>query len=207
MKYLSNPCKNKIRIIAFQKGFFLMTLILLCSLIGYGQNAMTVQGIVTNKDSGLPIDGASVMIKGTTKGTITDDQGHYKITVNNDATLVFSYVGFETLEKPVTGLEQLNVSLVSVSGTMDVVVVAGAIMKKSDLTGAVATISADQIAATPTTDINQAIQGKLPGVYVKSSAQPGSGASIQIRGINSIQYGTSPIFVVDGTIIDGGITR
>jgi TonB-linked SusC/RagA family outer membrane protein len=204
MKYLSNPCKNKIRITAFQKGFYLTTLILLCSLIGYGQNAMTVHGIVTNKDSGLPIDGASVMIKGTTKGTITDDQGHYKIIVNNDATLVFSYVGFETLEKPVTGLEQLNVSLVSVSGTMDVVVVAGAIMKKSDLTGAVATISADQIAATPTTDINQAIQGKLPGVYVKSSAQPGSGASIQIRGINSIQYGTSPIFVVDGTIIDGG---
>ena len=204
MKYIGNVCKSKLQVAALRRNGWLLVFALFWVFSVHAQTDMVVHGAVTNAETGLPLDGASVTVKGGSKGTITDASGHYQIGVDNNATLVFTSIGFETVERPVSGNKELNITMTPMSATMDVVVVAGAIMKKSDLTGAVATISADQIAATPTTDINQAIQGKLPGVYVKSSAQPGSGASIQIRGINSIQYGTNPIFVVDGTIIDGG---
>lgn len=203
MKYTGITCNDKILTIAFRRSCGLL-LALLCFISVQAQSDLTVKGTVTSAETGLPVDGVSVTIKGTTIGTITDAKGHYQIKAKNGVEITFTSIGFEPAVQTVAGDNELNVELVPTEATMDVVVVAGAIMKKSDLTGAVATISADQIAATPTTDINQAIQGKLPGVYVKSSAQPGSGASIQIRGINSIQYGTNPIFVVDGTIIDGG---
>lgn len=204
MKNMGNVCKSKLPIRALRRNCWLLFSSLLFAFAAQAQTNVTISGTVTSAETGLPIDGASVTVKQTSKGAITNARGHYQLVVNSTDTLVFAYIGFERIERPVGSNKELNVAMVPTAATMDVVVVAGAIMKKSDLTGAVATISADQIAATPTTDVNQAIQGKLPGVYVKSSAQPGSGASIQIRGINSIQYGTNPIFVVDGTIIDGG---
>jgi TonB-linked SusC/RagA family outer membrane protein len=185
--------ENKIRI-----------LLLLCSCLtfNYAYSQQAVKGTVSTSP-GTPVIGATVQLKGTGVGTVTDADGSFTINAPQNSTLIISSLGLEKKEVTVKG-EVLHVVLQSSTNELDEVVIAGAVFKKQDLTGAISSVSADQIAATPTTDINQAIQGKLTGAYVKSNAQPGSDASIRIRGYNSIEYGTNPIFVVDGVIIDGG---
>jgi TonB-dependent SusC/RagA subfamily outer membrane receptor len=185
-----------------KKGIQILLLLCACFVFknAYAQQAVT--GTVHNTD-GDPVIGATVQLKGSQQGTVTDATGSFHINVPQNSILIFSSLGMEKKEVAVQG-NTLNVVLKPSTNVLDEVVIAGAVVKKKDLTGAISSISADQIAATPTTDINQAIQGKLTGAYVKSSAQPGSDASIRVRGYNSIEYGTNPIFVVDGVIIDGG---
>lgn len=180
----------------------LFCLVAACS---FGQN-VTVKGRVTDNATKEPVFGATVALKSDlTKATITNDAGEFNLNVPNaDAVIVIHAFGYKDVEATVGSQTFLEISMNEEAQGLEEVVVVGAVVRRESLTGSVASINAARIAQTPTNSINQALQGKLAGAYVVSNSQPGSDASIRIRGNNSIQFGTNPIFVVDGVIIDGG---
>ncbi len=159
-----------------------------------------VTGTVTGPD-GEPLIGATVQEKGTTNGTFTDATGAYQIDVADGATLIFSYTGYESSELTISaGNTVYNVTLAgSVSALDEVIVVGYGRQQKGDITGAVATLSAQQIQDLPLSNFENAIQGQLAGVQVsETSGEPGAGPTIRVRGVGSISAGTEPLFVVDG---------
>ncbi|WP_240642976.1 SusC/RagA family TonB-linked outer membrane protein [Sinomicrobium pectinilyticum] len=164
-----------------------------------------VQGItgqVTSAADGQPLPGTSVMVKGTTKGVVTDFDGHYELEVGNpDAVLVFSYVGFKNQEITVNGKEVIHVALEEDLAQLDEVVVIGyGTQKRSDVTGAVVSVPKERLSNLPVTNLSQAIQGTTAGLNIsQNSSVPGSTGQIQIRGVNSINANTSPFIVVDGS--------
>lgn len=162
-----------------------------------------VQGVVTSTDDNLPLPGVNIVVKGTTVGTVTDWDGNYSISVPQSGILVFSYIGTKTREVKVNRSGVVNVALEPDSEMLDEVVAIGyGTMKKSDLTGSVASISADQLKKTPAAGIDQALQGRAAGVTVNAnSGQPGAGAEVRIRGIGTIN-GAGPLYVVDGVIVN-----
>ena len=161
-----------------------------------------VIGSVTGYPEAEVLIGASVSVKGTSQGTITDIDGKYSISVPSDAVLVFSYLGYATKEIPVKNQAVLNVSLQSSAQDIEEVIVVGTSLKKSDLTGAVTSVSAKVLEEKPVTNINEALQGRVAGVFVSNAAKPGDDASIRIRGVNTINSTTDPIYVVDGLVMD-----
>ncbi|MBL7697009.1 MAG: TonB-dependent receptor [Chitinophagaceae bacterium] len=177
---------------------------LLCALFsatGFAQISKT--GKVTNTVDGAPLVGVSVTVKGSPGGTSTDDQGNFTITVpSNDATLVFSYTGFESKEVKASSSPTLNIALTSSQDALNEVVVIGyGTAKKSDLTGAVATVKADRLMDRPSPDVTQALQGRVPGVDVSiNTSAPGEAAKVRIRGVTSINSSLDPLYVVDGVI-------
>lgn len=182
----------------------LLLLLALSCMYSHAQNALTARhGKVVDKKTGEAIPGAQVSLKADPKRVVvTDDSGRFSITVPSaTAILVIHSLGYKELEVPAADAQQIGLES-DISGGLEEVVVVGAVLKKRDLTGAVASINSDKIALTPTSSINQAIQGKLPGARITSNPSPGADAAIKVRGNNSIQFGTNPIFVVDGVIID-----
>lgn len=177
------------------------------SVVGVDQqkDVVTVKGIVTESETGEPLIGASVRVKDTGKGIITDLEGRFSIEVPSDATLVISYLGMKTVEYKVPKNGNLNVALQSNANMLDEVVAIGyGTMKRSDLTGSVVSISSDVIEKSGATTIDQVLQGHAAGVQMTmNSGIPGAGASVSIRGINSINNSNEPIYVVDGVIISG----
>ncbi len=182
---------------------FLSLLPLTCVLL-HAQKVV-VSGIITSATDDSPLPGANVVIKGTTTGIITDLDGKFSMAVPPDAILVFSFIGHENHEEAVGGRTQINVTLMPDIITLsDVVVVGYGTMKRTDLTGAVATVSSEIIEQSATTSVDQVLQGRAAGVQVQqNSGAPGSSTSIRIRGISSINGSNEPIFVIDGIIIDG----
>lgn len=170
--------------------------------VAYGQSDFTVQGTVTEARSGNPLPGANVVVKGTSTGTTTNSEGNYSLTVpSEDATLVFSFVGYQKREVRVQGRSQINVSLQVASLKADELVVVGyGTQQREDLTGSVTSIDTEDIALDgPSYSVEQSLQGKVPGLRaVFSGGTPGSGADISIRGASSINAGNDPLFVVDG---------
>jgi len=155
--------------------------------------------VVDEKD--LPIPGVSVTIKGTSKGTITDPNGNFKITVGSVSDiLVFKYIGYNTQEMPVNASSSITVKLLADNKSLNEVVVVGyGTRKKSDLTGSVASLNAEDIVKSRAPNAQEALQGRLAGVDVKrSSGKPGADMTIEIRGVNSIYGNTQPLYVVDG---------
>lgn len=180
----------------------LFCLVAVCS---FGQN-VTVKGRVTDSATKVPLFGATVALKSDlTKATITNDAGEFSLNIPaaNAVVLIHAF-GYKDIETTVGSQTFLEIALDEEAQGLEEIVVVGAVVRRESLTGSVASINAARIAQTPTNSINQALQGKLAGAYVVSNSQPGSDASIRIRGNNSIQFGTNPIFVVDGVIIDGG---
>ena len=168
------------------------------------QQQHPVSGKVTDS-SGSPLPGVTVILKGTTKGTITDIQGNYSLSdVPGNATLVFSFVGMKTEEIPVSGKEQINVTLSEESVGLDEVVAIGyGTMKKRDLTGAIASVGEERLTDIPATGLTSSLQGSVAGVNISTPyGTPGGGSSILIRGLNSINASNSPLVVIDG--IPGG---
>ena len=164
------------------------------------QVEVTLTGRVTD-DQGEGIAGANVVIKGTATGTITDFEGNYKVNVPGPGTvLVFSFIGYQSIEKQVGNQTTLDVLLPEdVQALSEVVVVGYGTVKKSDLTGSVATIKADAVKEFPVASIDQALQSRVAGVNVtQTSAAPGGGLSVRIRGANSINSGSEPLYVIDG---------
>lgn len=170
----------------------------------YGLSAqnVTITGTVTDEESSETLLGGSVIVKGTSNGTITDFDGNYSISVSPGATLVFSYMGYNSVEIKVSGQKVINVSLRADSKLLDEVVVVGASFKKSDLTGAVGSVDAKTLTERPVTNVTQALQGRVAGVLVSTGTRPGDDTSIRVRGINTINTNSDPIYVVDGLVMD-----
>lgn len=168
------------------------------------QQTVTLTGKVTDS-SGEPLPGVTVVIKGTTIGTITDFDGNYNLSnVTADATIVFSFVGMRTVEEEVDGQTVINISLEEESiGIEEVVAIGYGSVKKSDLTGAVGSVQGEAIASRQSTQISQALQGAMSGVMVtRNNNAPGSTATIRIRGITSIGE-SNPLVIVDGVPVGG----
>ena len=164
-----------------------------------------VSGTVVDA-AGESVIGASVMVKGTSTGTITDFDGKYSLNnVPENASLVFSYVGFRNQTVAVAGKSQINVTLEEDRQLLDEVVVVGyGVQKKSDVTGALAHMDSKELTAMPVTDALQAMQGKAAGVDITNSQRPGQVGSITVRGQRSISAENGPLYVVDGMIIQNG---
>lgn len=154
--------------------------------------------------TGDPIPGVSVVVRGNNTGTSTDENGEFTITVPNDAVLVFSSVGYISQEEAITPSNTvLNVVLVSSTSAMDEVVVIGyGTQRRTDLTGAVATVKGEEIAKQPVLTATQAIQGKVAGVQIISSGQPNTLPTVRVRGTGTMLGGANPLYVVDGVITD-----
>lgn len=163
---------------------------------------ITVTGTVT--DNLGPVIGASIQVEGTTIGCITDVDGNYSLpNVSTKSTLIFSYIGYQTQKVVVNGQTKINVKLVEDSQLLQEVVVVGyGVQRKSDLTGAVASVkTADALKGTPTGNVSDALQGRMAGVSVLSgSGNPTEDNTIRVRGINSITAETGPLVVIDGFI-------
>lgn len=170
---------------------------------------ITVSGrVVDEKNNGLP--GVTVVVKGSTKGSTTDEQGDFRIAVPNpQAVLVFSFVGYETKEVAVGNRTTLNVSLGAGDQTLNEVVVVGyGSQLKKEITGAVQTVSAQEIKDLPVSQIGQKLQGRLAGVQInQTTGKPGQGISIRIRGQVSVSAGSDPLYVIDGFPITGNIAQ
>src|SRR5690606_1752982 len=141
-----------------------------------------VSGKVTDYSTGEPLPGVNILVKGTTTGTISDIQGNYSMSVSgNDAVLVFSFIGYETYEVAVGAQRTINAQLMPDLTTLEEVVVVGyGTMKRSDLTGAVASVSGDALRGTVSASVDQALQGRVAGVQVtQNSGQPGGAVSIR----------------------------
>lgn len=166
--------------------------------------AFTVSGTVTS-EKGEPLPGVSVLEKGTTNGTVTNIDGAYTFAVSNEnATLVFSFIGYASQEVAINGRSTVDATLVEdVVALGEVVVVGYGSQRKTDLTGAVSSINVEDIAQFPTARVDQALQGRSSGVYVlNTDGSPGGNTMIRIRGLNSINGGNEPLVVIDG--LQGG---
>ena len=181
-----------------------ITLLCVLPLFGSMAQSVKIEGSVRDSQTDELLPGVNVMVKGSSIGAMTNIDGAFSITVQKGSVLEFSFIGYEKQEYGVKGNAKIQVELNPVGIAIDEVIVVGASMKKSDLTGSVARVTDKTLQQIPTADLNTALQGKVAGVFIQNSAKPGEAASIKIRGNNSIQYGTSPIYVIDGLLVDQG---
>ncbi|MEO6317076.1 MAG: TonB-dependent receptor [Chitinophagaceae bacterium] len=186
------------------KNAFVVLVLLCTSSLLMAQTEGTVRGKVVSGDTAL--EAVTVRVKGLTTATATDKEGNFSIAAGPGATLVFSSIGYADLEVKVNNRQTISVQLESAAKQLDQVVVVGyGTQKRKDVTGAISSISADQIAKVPVTTLDQSLQGRSAGVQVTNNdGAPGGGVSVLIRGIGSL--GTNdPLYVVDGYPISGGI--
>ena len=161
-----------------------------------------VKGIV-NDEAGEPIIGATVKVVGTNTGAITDMDGKFSVNAASNAQLSVSYVGYVTQKVNVAGKSNLVITMKEDAQSLsDVVVIGYGVQKKSDLTGAVASVKGDDIKNLSTSDAGAAMQGKVSGVQIINSGSPGAGAEIRVRGYSSNSGNLSPLLIVDGLKVD-----
>ena len=185
------------------KKQILLFCFLFFAMIGFAEN-VNITGVVTSAEDGEPLIGASVQVKGNpSQGVATDIDGNYTISVPAGATLQYSFVGCKTQERTVVKSGTYNIVLASDSHMLNEVVAIGyGVMKKSDLTGSVTSVDADKLKKTPASNLANALQGQAAGVTINSnSGQPGAAPEVRIRGVGTVN-GASPIYVVDGVIVD-----
>lgn len=183
--------------------YFLYLLIL--APISMAAQNRTVSGTVTEKSSGLPAVGASVMVKGSRTGTITQIDGTYSLDgVSDQATLVFSSIGFKSMEMAIGGRSVINVALEDDATLLeDVVVIGYGTARSKDLTGAISTVKSDELVTTPVASPMGALQGKIPGVQIVNSGDPGATPTVRVRGVGSFDSSyQGPLYVVDGMFFD-----
>lgn len=177
--------------------------LLLFSFVIFAQQQITVTGTVTEGATGDPAIGVTVLVKGTTIGTVTDIDGNYTLSnVPQDAIIVFSYIGMLTIEEPLNGRSVVSVIMAEDVQALDEVVVIGyGSARKRDLTGSIVSLNADEISNRPTTNLISSVQGKVAGVQIVNTGRAGQDPEVRIRGTNSIN-GYSPLYVVDGLFSD-----
>jgi TonB-linked SusC/RagA family outer membrane protein len=194
--------------IAFRRNVLLISLLNLFAIFSsFAQNNFPVTGKITD-NTGAPLEGVTVQVKGTKIATSTGKEGTFSINApSGSSVLVFSSVGFTTREISIENKSTLTVSMGAADNSMDQVVVIGyGAVKKKDVTGAVTGIGEKDIKSRPTTDALQAMQGKVAGVDITSSERPGTVGTINIRGVRSLTASNSPLYVVDGIpLMTGGI--
>ena len=170
------------------------------SISTYAQS-ITVTGVVMAEGEPDPVIGANVMVKGTSNGTITDFDGNFSLDAKSGDILLISYMGYKPQEVKAT-TSPMRITLQADNVLLEEVVAIGyGTMKKSDLTAAVTSVSAEDLLRAPVSGLDQALQGRAAGVTVTTnSGQPGEAATIRIRGIGSAMGGNEPLYVVDGVI-------
>ena len=171
----------------------------------FAQNSISIKGKVIDATTNESLIGVSIQEKGTTNGAITDMDGNYSLRVANESTIIFSYIGYQTVELPSSAAQGI-IKLKEDSETLQEVVVVGyGVQKKVNLSGSVSAIDGDQIAAKPSSDVMSALQGEMPGVAIlRNSGQPGSESSgMRIRGFSSANS-TSTLVLIDG--VEGDMT-
>ena len=173
-------------------------LALLVSIITFAQN-VTIKGVIFD-ETNLPLIGATVQVKGGQAGAATDLDGKYSIQAPKNGTLVISYIGYKTQEIKIQGKTSINVTLMPDNQTLDEVVVVGyGTMKKSDLTGSVASVASKDIEGFQTSSVAGALGGQIAGVQITSTdGTPGAGFNISIRGVGTLTGDASPLYIVDG---------
>ena len=182
----------------------LTALLMMVGMLTASAQTQTVKGVVTSAADGEPLIGATVMVKETKSGTVTDFDGNFTTKIAKGQTLVISYIGYETKNIKYTGQATINVALENDASTLDEVVVVGyGMMKRSDITGSVVSVGEKDIKKSVITSVDQALQGRAAGVQVtQNSGSPGGGISVAIRGVNSLN-GNEPLYVIDGVAVDG----
>jgi len=191
---------------------FTLLIGLLCTLAPWSvfaqNNPLQVSGTVTTS-AGAPLEGATIVVKGGNQSAVTDNRGVFQLSVpSGNSVLVVTYVGYITREIPVDNKSSHNIRLNEDPNELSNVVVIGyGTRRKSDLTGSVVSVKAEELRAVPTTSLDQALQGRAAGVQVTQiSGKPGAETSIRIRGTSSINAGNEPLYVIDGMLVnsDGG---
>lgn len=185
------------------RRYFVVVLMLVCAS-AFAQQ--TVTGKVTASEDGSGIPGVNILEKGTTNGTASDFNGNYTLSVGNNAVLIFSFIGYKTVEIPVGAQSSLNVSMeLDVTALSEVVVIGYGTTTVKDATGAVAAVTSKDFNGGMIASPEQLIQGKTAGVQITtSSGAPGAGVQLRIRGTSSIRSNNNPLFVVDGVPLSGG---
>ncbi len=176
---------------------------LLFSVIAVAQD-VTVNGIIKD-ESGMPVPGATILLKGTTKSTASDFDGKFQIQVPSNGSLIVTFIGYATVTEAINGRTKLTIQLKPESQSLNEVVVVGyGTQKKSVVTGAISSVKASDLEDLPITRVEQSLQGRVSGVTIAANAgQPGSSSTIRVRGITS--FGNNePLWVVDGVIVDSG---
>ncbi len=173
-----------------------------------GRNNSAIQKVLTGRvvdEQGIPLIGATIVVKGTTIGTVTDNNGEFSLTVPDDAeVLVVSFVGYATQELTIGSATTINVTLVTdILALSEVVTIGYGTQKKSDLTGAISSVNGEELTRLSMQRVDQALQGRAAGVLVLNTAgAPGARTTIRIRGMNSINGGNNALIVIDG--LQGG---
>lgn len=201
---------SKNDIYSFNRYKFTLSLLLFFSILfaglAQGYSQQKVSGNISDVN-GQPLIGASVVEKGTSNGTQADFDGNYTIgNVNNDGTLVFSFLGFKNQEVLINGVSTIDIVLVEDLNKLDEVVLIGyGSQKKSDLTGAVGRVTESQLMERPVATLNQALVGKVAGVQINTTnGRPGGRTKVRIRGLSSINSDNDPLYVVDGIQLPQG---
>ena len=188
------------------RNLLLITMIALFFVsIAHGQEKV-VTGTVTEADTGDPIPGANVVIKGTSTGSVTDMDGNYSLAATTDQdVLVFSFVGFISQEITIGNQSVIDVALASdVTALSEVVVIGYGTVKKSDLTGSVSSVKEKDFNKGIYASPDAMLQGRAPGVHIfNNDGTPGGGTTVRIRGNSSVRAGNQPLYVVDGVPLDG----
>ena len=198
--------KTLFTFLLYQKSYLLLFTALGFTALTYAQQA-GVQGKIISDSDQSPVPGVNVVVKNTSTGTSSDANGDYQINTVPNSVLVFSAIGYVTQEIPINGRTKLDVLLAADTKQLEALVVVGyGTQKKRDLTGAISSISAKDIAETPAANFLANAQGRLAGVdIVRSSGAPGSDFTIRIRGNRSINASNNPLYVVDGIPTDVSI--
>jgi TonB-linked SusC/RagA family outer membrane protein len=168
-------------------------------------NEIKVHGTITDA-KGSSLAGVTVMIKGTVRGTISDMNGNYSLTVNAPATLVYTFVGFKTQEIYISDQKTANVKMIEESNSLDAVVVVGyGTQSKRNIAGSVSSVKMGQTRDLPNTNITEDLRGRVAGVQFTSDGRPGQTGAILVRGARSLSGGNNPLIVVDGTFFNGSL--
>jgi TonB-dependent starch-binding outer membrane protein SusC len=186
-----------------ERFFTVFFLFMAMTLPSFGQDRM-ISGTVTSEEDGSALPGVNVIVEGTSKGTTTDINGLYTITLApSETTLTFSFVGFKSVSEQVGSRTTINVVLPLDVDILEAVVVVGyGVQQKSDITGATATVKGHELMQQPVLTATQAMQGKVAGVQIISSGQPGTSPQIRVRGTGTVLGQTTALFVVDGVLTD-----
>jgi len=198
------------------KHFVAALMVIMTIIPGNGRNrssvsllndVMSIQitGTVVD-ENGSPLPGVNILEKGTVSGTVTDAEGHYKITADPAGTLVFTFIGYATAEEVINGRTVIDVSMkADIQSLQEVVVVGYGTQKKSSVVASISSVSSKEINALPVPSVEQALQGRAAGVMVTNNGAPGEAPLVRIRGINSINYAGNPLYVVDGIVQVGNL--
>ena len=183
----------------------LLAMFSLIATIGFAQNR-TVTGVVTSADDNQPLVGVSIVVKGTSIGTISDIDGNYSLSVPEKSTLVYSFVGYTTVETPLGDGSVMNLTMKGTADVLNELVVTGyGSQIKRELTGNIARLKGKDVENLPFVSVDQAIQGKAAGVFVNGgSGKLGQSVSVRVRGNSSISASSQPLYVIDGVPVTTG---